>query len=119
MAYWRPSPACRQERSRYCSTLAACGCTECTRALRWLDHGEQVPIITLCKAMEVQTRFARDHSANLTPTFRQCILLHTTMPPTHPLLTASVYRATISPTHTCRLQRLGSPLPLSLGQLGL
>ena len=125
------SAACRQERSRYRSTLAACGCPECTRALCWLDHGEQGPPITPCKAMEVQTRFARDHVANLTPTFfRQCILLHTTMPPTHPLLTASVYRATISPTHirllvgelqrvTCRLQRLGSPLPLSLGQLGL
>ena len=79
------SAACRQERSHYCSTLAACGCTECTRALRWLDDGEQVPIITLCKAMEVQTRFAQDHSANLTPTFfRQCILLHTTMPPHTP-----------------------------------
>ena len=117
------STACRQERSRYRSTLAACGCTECTCALRWLDHGEQCPTITLCKAMEVQTRFARDHSANLTPTFfRQCILLHTTMPPTHPLLTASIYRATISPTHirllvgelqrvTCRLQHHHLPNP--------
>ena len=37
------SAACRQERSRYRSTLAACGCTECTCALRWLDHGEQCP----------------------------------------------------------------------------
>ena len=123
--------ACREEGRRYRATLASCGCGACARALRWVDQGERGRAIAPCKRSEVRARFSRDHTANLTPTFfRQCIHLHSTMPSTHPLLTASITEPTISPTHirllvaelqrvACRLQRQGSPLPLSLGQLGL
>ncbi len=123
--------ACREERRHYRATLASCACTACARALRWVDEGEQGRAIAPCKCTEVRARFSRDHIANLTPTFfRQCVQLHSTMPSTHTLLTASITQPTISPTHirllvaelqrvTSRLQRQGSPLPLSLGQLGL
>ena len=84
-----------------------------------------------CKCTEVRARFSRDHTANLTPTFFcQCVQLHSTMPYMHPLLTSPITKPTISPTHirllvaelqpvTWRLQRQESPLPLSLGHLGL
>ena len=119
--------ACADNSRQYQGILASCGCRECTLALQTTQQGGVAP----CRTSQVRARFARDHLANLTPTFfRQCIQMHTTMPASHALLTAPVETETLSPTHArllvvelqravCSLQRQGLPLPLSLGQLGL
>ena len=123
---------CQQEFEQYSSTLAACGCGACTRTLHWMNGDAQGRRSTApCRITEAKTRFARDLWANITPTFfRQCIILHSTMPPTHTLLSSSVHTSTPSPTparmlimklhHAIgQLQGQGLPLPLPLSQLGM
>lgn len=121
--------ACVEHGSHYRATLAACGCEACTQALRWVQAGRQGPSMPPCRESEVVTKFGKDMLVNMTPTFfRQCLQMFAAMPATHPLLTSTIERPGISPTHArllvVELQRAvlllqRTPLPLPLGRLGL